>query len=217
MIKHILAVGDSFTYGEELADRNDAWPQLVANALTANLHNQGEPGTGNTRMVRNIVDKVVSSNELDLVLVGWSSPGRIEFADDAGIFDTWPGYSGRMFTQFQPWRENLVDYVSRYHNTKYLYKQYLLNVLLIQNFLKSKSIRYIMMNTIANEYYRNNYCHEFTDLVSEIDTSSFIGWPDSGMVEWAYGEPNGARGHFLANGHQKVANKVLEQIKLLGW
>lgn len=217
MSKHILAVGDSFTYGEELADRGQSWPGLVAAALSATVDNQGAPGSGNSSMVRNIIDAVTSSNSPDLILIGWSSAGRIEFADDAGIFDTWPGIQTRMFVNEQPWREDLAGYVSRYHDPKYLYKQFLITVLLIQSFLQTNNIKYIMMTTSSNEYYKNTYLGDFPELTAQIDKRTFLGWPDSGMMEWTRGRPVGPGRHFLDAGHRVVADKVIAKIKELGW
>lgn len=217
MIKNILAVGDSFTYGEELADRGNAWPYLVASALAANIDNQGAPGTGNSSMVRNIVDSTLGSNPVDLVLIGWSSAGRIEFADEAGIFDTWPGCQSQMFKQYQPWREELVDYVSKYHDPKYLYKQFLIQVLLVQSFMKVNNVNYLMLLTISNEYYKNTYLNDFPELIGQIDQSKFLGWPNSGMIEWTRGTRVGAYGHFLDDGHRIVADKILNKVKELGW
>jgi lysophospholipase L1-like esterase len=85
MIKNILTVGDSFTYGEELADRNHSWPFLLANKLSANVTNMARPGSGNKRMIRYVMEHVADATPLDLVVVGWSSPGRIEFADEDGF------------------------------------------------------------------------------------------------------------------------------------
>lgn len=215
MISKILAVGDSFTYGEELLDRSKSWPQLVADNLGASLDNKAAPGTGNTRIVRNLVES--AANELDLVLIGWSSAGRIEFADDEGIFDTWPGYSGRMFSTHHNWRNALIEYVSCFHSPEYLYKQFLINVILAQNFLESKKIRYLMINTVNNEFYRNQYANKFTDLESQINRSSFVGWGKFGMVELADKFPKGPNGHFLDTGHEVVANVITAAVKQKGW
>jgi hypothetical protein len=37
------------------------------------------------------------------------------------------------------------------------------------------------------------------------------------MMEWTYKTPQGPAGHFLEEGHQKVAEKINEYIRNIGW
>ena len=126
MIKNILAVGDSFTYGEELENRDNAYPYYLAKGLKAEVVNFAVPGGGNRQMLRKVIDYVLSGEPLDLVVIGWTSPGRMEFADANGMFDIWPGYSGNLFKRDgQDWRMELLDYINKHHDPEYLYKHYL--------------------------------------------------------------------------------------------
>lgn len=221
MITSILSVGDSFTFGEELESRDNAYPCLVARKIGATVTNMAKPGSGNKRMVRYIIDQVSAGEIPDLIIIGWSSPGRIEFADESGFFDLWPGYGGRAFMAEQPWRSELLDYINRYHSAFYLYKQHILDVILIQSFLNQKNIKYVMLKTVGNEYYYNtNHSkldNSMTGHYDLIDTTKYIGWPGDGMAEWTQGCPKGVGGHFLDEGHQRVADKVYEHIRNLGW
>ena len=54
MIRRILTVGDSFTYGEELSDRNNSWPIQLGNRIGANVINMGLKGGGNKQMIRKV-------------------------------------------------------------------------------------------------------------------------------------------------------------------
>ena len=141
MIKNILAVGDSFTYGEELDDVNNAYPYVLARQLGANITNLAKPGSGNTRMVRYIIESISKNKDIDLVIIAWSSAGRMEFADACGPYDIWPGYSGNMFRAGgQEWRMELLKYINTHHNTSYIYEKYLLDIIMIQSFLKQQNI-----------------------------------------------------------------------------
>jgi hypothetical protein len=217
MIKHILTVGDSFTYGEELANLDQAWPVLLSKQLSANLVNLARPGSGNKRMIRHVIDHVASGQPIDLVVVGWSSPGRMEFADEDGFFDIWPGYSGNMFKREQPWRVELLEYINRHHNEEWLYRQFLSDVVLLQSFLKDHNIQYVMCKTVGNEYYHTEFFTKMIPVARLIDTDNFLGWPNAGMSEWTFNTPQGPNGHFLEAGHQLVANQVYEHIRNLGW
>lgn len=209
-------MGDSFTYGDELADINDAWPYLVAGKLSVAVDNKGIPAGGNTQIVRSVIDNICSNAPADLVLIGWTSPGRVEFADEAGVFDTWPGYNGAKFKLHEPWRETIVEYINRHHEPEYLYKQYLINIITVQTYLKYHNIKYLMLLTVANEYYKNTFRDQFAELRGQIDPTYFVD-PGLGMAEWTRGVKKGDRGHFLEDGHRIVANKVLDKIKQLGW
>ena len=218
LINHILAVGDSFTYGEELADRNRAYPYLLGARLGATVTNMAKPGSGNKRMVRYVIERIAHGHPVDLVTIGWSSAGRMEFADQDGFYDIWPGYSGNMFKRDgQTWRRELLEYVNRYHNSEYLYRQYLLDVILLQSYLKQMNVRYVMLNTVINEFYHNNYHGTADDLEQQIDTEHYLGWPTRGMCEWTSDCPVGPNRHFLEEGHQRVADKIYEHIGNRSW
>ena len=218
MIKNILTVGDSFTYGEELENRDSAYPYYLAKGLKANVVNLGIPSGGNKQMIRKVMDYVISGEAVDLVVIGWTSPGRMEFADANGVFDIWPGYSGDLFRRDgQEWRLELLNYINMHHDPEYIYQQFLLDVILLQDFLKNRGIKYIMLRVVGNEYYHNTYYNDDAVLTKQIDTQNFLGWPNEGMAEWTNGCKRGPRGHFLEEGHRKVTAKLYEHIRNLGW
>jgi len=218
MIKSILAVGDSFTYGDELTTTDDAYPYLLGGKINARVDNQARPGSGNTRMIRTVIDHVsrncpMNIDLADLIIIGWTSPGRMEFADASGIFDVWPGYPGHTFDrEGQLWRLELIDYVNKHHDPRYLYQQYLLNVIMLQTFLKSHNQRYVMLTTVSNEYYHNTCYSQFTHLTQLIDPEHYLGWPQQGMAEWTQGCARGPRGHFLEEGHQRIAERIYKHV-----
>ena len=217
MIKDILAVGDSFTWGEELDDRGNAWPVIVGTMLKANVLNQAKPGSGNQRIIRTVMQHVSSGQPCDLVLVGWTSPGRMEFSDASGVFDIWPGYSGTMFTAGgQEWRLDLLEYINKHHDPAWIYEKYVMDVMLLQSWLSHRNMRYLMINTGCNEYYHKSFFSK-TALSLGVDSSTYLGWPSHGMSEWTVDCERGPRGHFLERGHRMVAAQVCRKIIDLGW
>jgi hypothetical protein len=54
-------------------------------------------------------------------------------------------------------------------------------------------------------------------LVNQIDSIYYLGWPNETMMEWTYGCSKGPGDHFLEQGHEVVANKIYEHIRHLGW
>lgn len=207
----LLTVGDSFTYGEELDNRSFAWPNLLAKKINYDVTNLGAPGTGNFRSVRMVVD---NHQDYDMVIVAWSHFARMEFADENGIFNTWPGHRGDLFhSENIIYRMDLVKYFRTHYDDRYLYSKYLIDIVLLQNLLKSK--KYLMLDAFGNTVL--SLRDQFPKLTEQIDTSRFVGWPNESMMEWTYGVKTGPGGHFLEEGHKIVADKIYEHIRHFGW
>lgn len=207
----LLALGDSFTYGEELDDRKNCWAQLVADEFGLELDNCGIPGGSNQRVMRmlmmhNLVD-------VSLVCIGWSHFDRFEASDELGTWDIWPGGKRTGYVKEAPWRKTLVDYVSRHHNDDNFYMHYLSYIVLVQSYLSQRNIPFIMMDAFGNHLDPRRYDQRFKVLLDQVDTNKFIGWPNSSMMDWAKDTPHGPGNHFLDEGHAIVAQQVIQQAK----
>ena len=228
----IYCIGDSFTAGDELSDwiptRNKtypisqlAWPALLGQKLNQPVKNLGRGGCGNTRIVKRAMDATLIG--ADLVVVAWATPLRIELADEFGVFDVWPNRNINVMAHDES-RALLVKWFTVHHNgeeeekfEQWYYAAWLRQVILLQSFFKINNQRYIM---IASDpiYHRNNkYQNQFNKLYNQIDSTYFAGWPTHSMQDWAHGLPKGPHHHFLEEGHQRVADKVYEYIRNLGW
>lgn len=207
----LLVVGDSFTYGEELSDKSVAWPFLLANKLNGTVDNLARPGSGNTRMIRQVLEY---KNHYDLAIVAWSHYARIEFADDNGFYDIWPGCRKAAQLTSAIWRGELIDYINRYHNDEYLFNEHIINVILLQNYFKNQNKKFLMLESFSDT--KADLCKQTNKLVEQIDKTYYVDWPNT-MMEWTWRTPQGANGHFLDEGHNVVANKVYEHIKGLSW
>ena len=210
----LLTVGDSFTYGEELKDRNLAWPSLLANKLNYELINKARPGSGNTRIVRNVIEY---PEPVDITIISWSHFARIAVSDEIGTFDIWPGGSPSPHQHCAPWRKEIIEYNNRHHNDSYLYRQHLINIVLLQNWFKSHGRKYIMVDAFGNNKQYDKEKTKRENLILQIDTKYYIDWPNETMMEWTYDTPQGPNGHFLEQGHEIVANKIYEYIRHLSW
>ena len=213
-MEKILALGDSFTYGEELKNRNNCWASLVGQRLGCTVDNFGAPGGSNPKAIRMLFEQHIKN--YDLVLIGWSHYDRMELVDEIGIYDSWPGGQRTIYRQQAPWRAQIIDYITVHHNDDYLYRQYLMNIVMVQSYLKVNQIPYIMMDAFGNHKDPRRHAPENTDLVSQIDVSHFIGWPHESMAEWTAGLEQGPGGHFLDEGHAVVAEKIYQQLLAIG-
>jgi hypothetical protein len=218
MIKKILTVGDSFTYGEELADIYQSWPYRLGELTGIEIINLGKPAASPDKIIRLALETVIQEPDIDLVIVSWPSPGRSEFSDEQGYYDVWPGYPGNLFARDgSTWRNNLVEYISMHHNDSDMHKKWIQNVLMLQGFFKSINKKCIMFNTVQNEHYKQTDFDNREQYYDLIDDKLFMGIRKSGMAEWTYGCLQGPGGHFLDDGHRIVAEKVNDYIRYLGW
>ena len=215
-------MGDSFTYGQELADREkNAWPFVLGGMIGADVVNLGQPGTSNRFIVTEVV-KHVSNAPIrpDLVVLGWTSPGRVSFGDLHGVFDVWPGQD--RFSNQENWRNGLLDWLNKHHNDEWLYDNFILDLALITNFLENKQIKYCMMIINGSDYYHSKYWYNIDDKIKEVlpkINDNWLEFPKFGMMQWALESKSkfGPGGHFLEKGHQVVAGKVYEHIRNKQW
>ena len=204
----VLALGCSFTAGAELEDYNLAWPKLLAPELS--VTNMAQFASSNTKMVRRAVENI---DNFDAFIIAWSHYARTEFADEQGTYDVWPARQTPEFKQSSH-RYELIKYLTVYNDDNYYYRQYLIDIILLQNLFKQHNKKYIMLNSFGNDIEK---AKRNQDLVNQIETEFYLGWPNITMMEWTYSAPQGANGHFLKQGHAIVAEKVNEHIRYLGW
>lgn len=216
MKKQLLAVGDSFTYGDELEDIYQAWPYRLADLLGYEVHNLGLSGCSNDSIVRRTLEEL-SINCYDLLVIGWTSPGRIEWKDQIGIpYNVWPGCSIKSkFVDEHPWRGDLINFISEHHTAEYLYQRYLLQVLFLQSYCQCNKINCLMMDIMQVNYYRATGREQHDKLEAQIDKTKFIGWNAFGMRELTKNLPKGKGGHPLEQGHQQIAKTIYEHTRNL--
>lgn len=209
----IYCIGDSFTYGEELADRDQAWPCVLGKKLDQPVTNWGKPATGNYRMVKRAMDAVFSG--ASMIVIGWSDPARQEFADDLGITDLWAGRDYSRIQTCNDHRINLIKYMTAYDVPGYYYAKWLRQIILTQTFCQANQIPCVMFSACNAESWNIDYMKKQQDhahLTKHISTDTYLGWPYSGSTEWTFGTPHGPGGHPLEQGHEIIAEKIYEHI-----
>lgn len=212
----IVAIGDSFTYGDELPDPStQAWPALLGKKLNKPVLNLGVPGSGNARITKEIINRVINGEYIELVIACFTSPHRQEHGDEDGVFDIWPGCQSRAFDYHHTHRKQLIKYVSRHNNDHYDYRNYLRQVLLLQTFLKSYNIPYVFLQAYGGEPLYEEYNGKLNNqlLVDNVDANHFMEWPGDAIVKWTWGYDHGPGGHPLAEGQQIIADKIYEHIR----
>ena len=215
--KTLYTVGDSFTYGEELNSPQHAWPSVLCDSLGLDwsLVNEGRPGTSNVWCVKRTINSIIE-HAPDLVVVGWTSCGRQEFADDYGVFTIWPGCTEHAYwlhpdQEKTADRKTLSNWVTTNSQLVYELRTWLRQVILLQSFLKQYDVEYRFVNTFSNLQLIQQ-TNGLSDLVQLIDTEKFVGWPYSSMTEFMGDCPKGPGGHPLELGHQRIAEAIYETL-----
>jgi lysophospholipase L1-like esterase len=212
----IYAIGDSFTYGDELSNQDLAWPSILSKKINKSISNLGRSASGNTRIVKRAIDAVLDKSEM--VIIGWSDCNRQEFADDIGTYDIWAGRNYKAFQLDDPThRINLIKYMTAHDTPEYFYAQWLRQIILVQNLCKSYQIPCVMFIACGAHYSHQQYHNEFNKLVDAIDQSTFVDKMFTSVGEWTYGTPHGPNGHPLEQGHEIIADKIYEHIRNKCW
>jgi hypothetical protein len=211
----LYTLGCSFTYGQELPNPSiQSWPSLVADTLNYDLVNRGRPGCGNNYIVKTAM-KEVPKLKPDLVIVAWTSCGRLEFSDRYGVFDIWAGCQ-RKWENPRPHRDDLIQYITSFHNDSHQYRNWLRQVILLQDFFKLRNINYLFLNTFDNQQLNRRHMKNSMEYVDLIDVDKFTGWPYHGTVDWTNGSKNLPGGHPSEEGHQLIKNAVIRGLTNAG-
>ena len=199
----ILTLGDSFTYGSELDNRLEhAWPYLLGKHLNCPVENLAQCGGSNDMMVRVLLEQL-SHRGYDLVIIAWASIARFEAWNEFSKIpmSVLPGGMGRL-----PW---VPDYYKYSFNEQFEFKRWAHQVLLVQQYLKSRSQPYLFVNVAGLNYLESN----LDSIWSQYDPDYFVGWPQQGLIELCHSAPIGAGGHPLELGHQRIADEIKKYIR----
>lgn len=201
----ILALGDSFTYGDELSNRQQAWPYLLGQRLNEPVQNLGEPGTCNDSIVRKLVSQL-GQRQYSLVVIGWTDPGRFEAWNELAEqpVSIMPASQTGL-----PWVD---DYYRYSYNDQYAWERWLQQVVLVQEYLTAKNQPYLFISVAGSLAYADRSKHA-PELCQSVRADQFVGWPLTGMIELSKGCTLGPGGHPLEEGHERIANEIAKYIR----
>tara|TARA_R110000772_G_C13251761_1_gene434608 strand:- start:358 stop:993 length:636 start_codon:yes stop_codon:yes gene_type:complete len=208
----ILTIGDSFTYGAELDNREqDAWPYLLGRELDFGVYNLAVPGGSNDRMFRVTIDRVVQNN-YELVICAWTEPSRLDLMFGGKELQI-TSASYHHHTRF-PW---IKQYYAEHYDVAHATQTWLAKVLALQDLLKQRRQKYVFVSMDGHwddYHYKNIGLQHMADAV---DKEHYLGWPHEGFTHWQDGCPLGPNGHPLELGHQRIADKIYEHIRNKQW
>jgi hypothetical protein len=207
----ILTLGDSFTYGDELADReNTAWPYLLAKQLDKEVKNLAFSGCSNDAIMRLAIEQTCN-NKFDLIIIGWAVQSRFEAWSEIEQKPRSVAYlPGHPVNKVLPW---LGDYHKFSYNQKWCWYRWSTQILLLQGYLKSINQPYVFVNVAGILDSNDMFYSGLSPLWNKIDFLNFLGWPDRGMIEIAGNCAKGTGGHPLELGHERIANEIAKHIR----
>ena len=203
----IYCFGDSFTYGDELADRHHAWPTVLGQKLESLSVNHGYSGASNSWIVKKTVQKCME-NKPDVAIVAWTSVMRYEFYQPRNkSLCVNPGYVDKFY-----FVDNLYKH---WHDSAGKFIEWICQCILLQNFFIANNIEYYFANvfSIVELLEENADNAELQSWLDKLNTDNFIGWPDETLMTWSKDMPIGPGGHPLEQGHQRIAEKIYEHIR----
>jgi hypothetical protein len=215
MIKKVLTVGCSFTYGDELSDReNTAWPYLLAKQNNWQVINLGKSGGSNDRSIRIAFNEI--KNQYDLIIVAWTVNSRFEVPYETRLIDINPQFAKKLKLDW------VDDYYKYHYDREYNYGKWFREIIMLQSYFKQMNQKYLFCSTFGiwsdlRGAHFNHYMSKYSDLMNQVDKTYYIDWPMYGMTDWMGDCPKGPGGHPLELGHQRIAEKINEHIGNIGW
>lgn len=209
LVQRLFTFGDSYTYGDELKNpKESCYPQLVANYLDVPLTNKALLGNSNDFIMEQLLE--TTYDHYDLVIVCFSSITRLYFEDSHGVYTT------IISTKKNPLdRDKFTDFLHTHVVDDFFYRRWLTQIIYIQEYLKSRSTRYLFANAFANEDFYPNHWKSNRSLINQIDKEKFIGWPYESFNTLTSEFPRGKFLHPLEEAHAYFANLINLKLKKL--
>ena len=166
-----------------------AWPQFIPNTV-----NIATAGASNDHIMHSTVKYVEHTEKPTHVIIAWTSPNRIEI-------------SGKHLTPGSTQKYgSLVDDVFKDWDMLWARERFLTTVSLMHSYLEHQCIPHLFVSAF-----------DIQPWVMGDPPAPWLGWPRAGMVEWMWDCPKGPNGHPLELGHQRIAEKINEHIRHIGW
>jgi hypothetical protein len=226
--------GCSHTFGDDLKDRQMAWPALIAKKLNCDFVNDAVSGGSNDRIMYRTIK---NAHEFDRFYIAWTYTVRFTRyrSDNNHEVNFNPLLSHSLYGNRIEFNDYGKIHYAFWNNELYNFKLWLQNIVLLQRYLESVNKPYVMINAdhnhinqwstdwnLFNSSVQSLLCFDLMDdetlhnehleiqtLLKQIDTSNYIDW-DSWWITKLCGEyPASSTGHLLQDGHAAVANKIL--------
>ena len=228
-------IGCSHTFGDDLTDRDLAWPALIAKHLHCDFVNDAVSGGTNDRILYRTIKQ---ANEFDRLYIAWTYTSRFTRyrADNNHDVNFNTSLTNNLYGNTPEFRDYGKIHYAFWHNELYSFKLWLQQIILLQRYLDSINKPYVMINADNNYINRWNVgwnsfndsvksllCfdsmndeqlfaehHEIQNLISQINFTNYIDWDTWWITKLFSKFPLGPTGHLLEDGNAAVADHILE-------
>jgi len=226
----LWATGCSHTYGDDLADKTQAWPYLLANMLDLECVNNAVSGGSNER----IVYETVKSKPATLKVIAWTYIERTTRHDPENNFEVHfnPQLAHALYKNNPVFKKYGKLHYMHWYNDLYAFKLWLQQIILLQKYLVNQP--YIMINAAGNrfEHYTSSWdtfnenikqfvCFdsmnddqlydehcEIQQYIDLINTRCYYNIEDFYITQLNKTYSTGKTGHLLEEAQQEIAKRL---------
>ena len=235
----LFFIGCSHTFGDDLDDpATQSWPALVAKELNCEFTNASISGGTNERTLYHTVKNLFG---YDKFYIAWTYIQRFtRYRPDNNFEINFnPALSHHLYGQDPAYVDYGRMHYTHWYNELFAFKLWTQQIILLQSFLEKNHKPYVMVNSCPNnikrwtsswqEFYdsvQSLLCFDIMDdaqlfqehqeiqtLVGQIDQKRFLGWNEWCISDLNTRYPSGVTGHLLNQGHQSIADYILDNDK----
>lgn len=202
---HLRSFGCSFTYGTDLPDCNQTWPALISKQLDLDYSCHAWPGSGNLRILENIINHIDDS-EPSIFVINWTWIDRFDYTTTDDAWQTiLPSDTAPLSTSY-------------YKNLHSQYRDKLTTLLHIDsaiNLLSQTKIPFVMTCIddliFETKWHTSNTVLKLQERVQpyllNFNGQNFLDWANSNNY------PVSKTLHPLTQAHASAADLMLDQVK----
>ena len=219
-INRIVVSGCSFTYGDELADReSETWIAQLAQSFNVKHINLAFSGMGNEHISRSIVDYFALNPthvQDSFVIPCFSNYSRVEFPHRNIHGKPWTTIPNSIIES-----EFTKMFFETYYNWEYYYTRYLRIIIGLQHTFKAWDIPYLMCEGVSgNDHWQIQQTETIAALTNQIDKSTWLEFFKNNIDTLTDPKDRSPRGHpntkaygkFAALLHQHLINNYKAEI-----
>lgn len=148
----ILINGCSFTEGYNLTDPQDNWPNQFGTITQKQVTNLALGGASNDRIYRTTKEWLVTNPQPEHVIIGWTNFDRSELSHHQGLYIRGIPTGSQSEIEYNPDDMDIVHkhWLSYNLNGWINYRNWLYNVLFLQDYFESHSIPYTFFHAVRD-------------------------------------------------------------------
>lgn len=219
----VKSFGCSFIFGNELGDdahdgtqdtpSQFTWPALIAAKLGAEYQCFAQPGTGNLRILDQIIHQAELSDSETLFVVGWTWIERFDFVVDGDRDGRWRKHWDTITAADESKQARV--YYKNFHSELKDKLQSLIYIRTAIDLLKQKQIPFVMTSIddllLDRQWHATNSVTSLQDYVepyiSDFEGRNFLAWAQH------HGFPIGRLLHPLDQAHTAAADCQLQTVR----